>query len=289
MQSFHDEFRLMGEAMAPIFIVAAICIVLELKFSWRVTSGISYRWFQGTMLVLFGWLLVALILPGNALFFARLAEANQFGVFATSGLPMLVMICVGVLALDLTAYLIHRAMHLSPALWRLHAVHHSDETLDASTALRFHPIEFAITAASQALVVYLLGLPISAVSAYFTIALLFNMWEHANIRSGWVPYIVRAAVITPDLHRIHHSSDPKDHDRNFGTVLSFWDRIFGTLKTRPEHEELAFGLDKQAPCQDQSLLDLLLGPFWAQGRHDASQGQSGSPGSSQSTKTVEFR
>jgi hypothetical protein len=159
------------------------------------------------------------------------------------------------LCLDLLSYALHRAQHAVPVLWRLHAVHHSDPDLDFSTSVRRHPFEFVIASGVFWLAV-LLGIPVAVAVAHGTTLFVLAAFSHCNTRwPDWIERLLRPLVVTADLHVIHHSIEPHDAKRNFGAVLSVWDRLFGTFA--PAHPIAAFGvadLDRVAACCPMAML-----------------------------------
>lgn len=173
------------------------------------------------------------------------------------------VIAVSVLALDLAAYLFHRFMHLD-GLWRVHRLHHSDRSFDAATSLRFHPIESALTVVWRLVWVIALGVPYLALLAHGLLSALFNTFTHANLRlPPRLSTALGAVFITPDLHRIHHSLDDSDSRHNFGTIFSFWDRLFGTyrLQTRQNARVPATGVAGISAEQTRGLWQSLWLPF----------------------------
>jgi sterol desaturase/sphingolipid hydroxylase (fatty acid hydroxylase superfamily) len=162
------------------------------------------------------------------------------------------------LALDFVTYALHRLEHAYFPLWRLHAVHHSDNDVDVSTAVRHHPFEAIFNGVSLTLFVILLGTPPAAVAGYAALALAAQFFQHANFRlPGAVDRLLGLAIVTPGQHRVHHSAAPEHHMANFGTVLSVWDRWLRTLKSpRPEESPLVFGVTP-------FLADRYATPFWA--------------------------
>ena len=171
--------------------------------------------------------------------------------------PWLVL-AVSLLLLDALSYALHRLQHLRP-LWRFHAVHHADEQVDLTTGLRHHPGEALVNAAIGGVVLTLLGLPPWAAAAYGMLAPIFDMWTHVNFAlPPRLERMLSAVIVTPGVHRIHHSDDPADYGANFGGILTIWDRIFSTWRP-PTQSWLRFGLGTSGL---PGLLQALIAPFW---------------------------
>jgi sterol desaturase/sphingolipid hydroxylase (fatty acid hydroxylase superfamily) len=169
-----------------------------------------------------------------------------------------------VATLDASRYAAHVALHRVPALWRLHRVHHSDRAVDCSTSLRFHPLEALVTAGVQLVVVAALGAPVAAVIVCEAATILVGLFAHGNVRMpARVDAWLRRALVTPDMHRIHHSVDMRESNRNFGVVLSCWDWLFGTYVAQPTqgHDAIVLGLAEIRDARASSLGWLLVSPF----------------------------
>jgi sterol desaturase/sphingolipid hydroxylase (fatty acid hydroxylase superfamily) len=166
-----------------------------------------------------------------------------------------------VAAQTLVAYWTHRAMHAAPLFWRVHRVHHADTFVDVSTSLRHHPVELLVTAPATATVILLTGAPVSVVLASETFLVAATLWGHADIR---LPHRLDRALglvlVTPRLHRVHHSPERRFHDSNYGDTFTLWDRLFGTFSDEPQR--MRVGLDGQGDRAD-NLLDQVLSPLHA--------------------------
>ena len=137
------------------------------------------------------------------------------------------VLLAGVLAIDLYIYIVHRLQHIVFVLWRFHVVHHADTAVDASTALRHHPLEYLVNAVIVNLLFALLGLPLWVVACYGVISLSVALFQHTNVRlPAWLETTLDLVIVGPALHRAHHSSDPAHHNFNFGNVFTIWDRLF---------------------------------------------------------------
>ncbi len=169
----------------------------------------------------------------------------------------------GLLFLDLLSYAAHRLFHAVPPLWRLHSVHHTDIDVDVTTAVRHHPLEFAAIFAATAALAAAVGIPSATVAFYGSIALAAQMLQHANVRlPGGIERWVGALVVTPTFHRLHHSLERADSETNFGTVLSLWDRVFGTARRGATFGEPAgFGVAELSAARYQRLPWMLVTPL----------------------------
>jgi sterol desaturase/sphingolipid hydroxylase (fatty acid hydroxylase superfamily) len=184
-------------------------------------------------------------LPVSTLAAAALARATGTGLGHVVALPWGALFVLTLLARSFVTYWVHRLSHSVPLLWRLHRVHHGDRAVDVSTTLRNHPIELALTIPAAAGTVLLLGPPISVVLAVDTLLFALALWQHADIRTPAEP-LLGSLLVTPGLHRAHHSPRRTDHDRNFGDVMILWDHLFGTYAV-PVDRDSAVGLEEAMP------------------------------------------
>jgi sterol desaturase/sphingolipid hydroxylase (fatty acid hydroxylase superfamily) len=177
---------------------------------------------------------------------------------------LLPAVAVSVVTLDAASYVTHRLLHRVPALWAVHRVHHADFDCDSTTAFRFHPAEALILNAVHAAAITIFGLPAPGVLAYVAVAQSVTILEHTNVR---IPTMVdrhlRRVLVTPDMHRIHHSARPGEGDTNFATIFPLWDRLFGTYRAEPAdgHEAMRLGLQRFRTAKDLTLPWTLLLPF----------------------------
>ncbi|WP_415401709.1 sterol desaturase family protein [Tateyamaria sp. SN3-11] len=192
--------------------------------------------------------LMAIALPFLAVGAAIDAQAQGWGLFNALMLPTWIEVVAAILILDLAIWAQHLITHKVPILWRLHQVHHADVDMDVTTAIRFHPVEIALSMLLKIGLVYLLG-PAAIAAILFEIILNGTaMFNHANIRLPlWLDAIVRRVLVTPDMHRVHHSVHRHEHDSNYGFALSIWDQMFGTYIPQPAagHDEMEVGLEWQ--------------------------------------------
>jgi sterol desaturase/sphingolipid hydroxylase (fatty acid hydroxylase superfamily) len=202
-------------------------------------------------------------LPVSGLAVAVIAQRQGWGLLQRFPLPPAATLGVALLARSLVSYAVHVAMHKVPALWRVHRVHHTDVFLDVSTTVRFHPLEFLIQLGPTALVILGLGLPPWTIMLYELVDTATNLFIHANARiPARLDTGLRFLLVTPDMHRVHHSALPAETDSNYGVVVPWWDRLFGTYRAGVrDPRETPLGLEE---CQDRrasSLGWLLALPF----------------------------
>ncbi len=266
-------FRL--SVFAGVFLAMAL---LELLIPKRVPGAPkARRWLTNIAIGGIDSLIVRLmalfVIPLAAVAAAIWAEARGWGLFNLLALPAWLEIVLAVVILDLAIYGQHVASHKIPILWRLHKVHHSDVDFDVTTAIRFHPIEIALSMLYKIVLVLILGpLPV-AVVIFEVILNGCAMFNHSNIAlPKGLDRLLRLFLVTPDMHRVHHSAIHRETDSNYGFNLSWWDRLFGTYRPEPEkgHEGMTIGLpDYQSPAPTRLLWSLLL-PFKTDGtRHNA--------------------
>ncbi|MEM8577993.1 MAG: sterol desaturase family protein [Pseudomonadota bacterium] len=192
--------------------------------------------------------IMALALPLLAVGAAVDAQAQGWGLFNWTDWPVWLEVTLAILILDFAIWAQHLVTHKVPLLWRLHRVHHADVDMDVTTAIRFHPVEIGLSMLLKIGLVYLLGPAALAVILFEIILNGTAMFNHANIKLPlWLDGIVRRVLVTPDMHRVHHSVHRHEHDSNYGFALSIWDRMFGTYIAQPEapHETMQTGLEWQ--------------------------------------------
>lgn len=205
-----------------------------------------------------------MVAPSGAVGFALLAEARGWGLFNILAWPPWVEVLLALLVLDLAIYLQHRLFHSAPILWRLHRMHHADLDVDVTTGARFHPIEILLSLGIKFLIILPLGAsPLTVL--FFEIALnVTSMFNHSNVRmSPCMERVVRWLVVTPDMHRVHHSILRRETDSNFGFNFPWWDRLFGTYRHQPEagHDGMTLGIDEFRDEKELSLGRMLAQPF----------------------------
>jgi len=215
------------------------------------TQPRSRRWFTNWGIVILDTItlrLLALALPLLAVGAALDAQANGWGLMHSLDVPLWLAVVATVLIFDFAIWAQHLITHKVPILWRLHRVHHADRDMDVTTAIRFHPVEIALSMLLKIGLVYLLGPPAIGIVLFEIILNGTAMFNHANIRLPlWLDAIVRQVLVTPDMHRVHHSVHRYEHDSNYGFALSVWDRMFGTYMPQPDagHDDMTVGLEWQ--------------------------------------------
>lgn len=219
------------------------------------------RWLANIGLGAANMLIARWILPISGAF---VASAHGIGLFHQFALPVWAEIVIGVLLLDLLNYAIHRAMHVWPLLWRVHNIHHTDLDVDFTTGVRHHPLESIVVLVVTALAIFALGLSPLALAAYLAGRAVIDITSHANIRvPAGLDRVLRWVIITPDMHRIHHSAWQPETDSNYGTLLSVWDRLFGSYCAAPRDGQKAMTLGLEH-WRDEAALGiggLMLMPF----------------------------
>jgi len=222
------------------------------------------RWPSNLGVVLLNTLFVRALLPVTAVSMAMLAEQRGWGLFHASGpLPAWLVIPATVVLLDLAIYLQHVLFHAVPILWRLHRMHHADLDVDVTTGARFHPIEIVLSMLLKFGVIATLGPSPLGVLVFELLLSTGSLFNHGNLRfSLQADEILRWIVVTPDMHRVHHSAAPEETNRNFGFTLSWWDWIGGTYRAQPAagHAGMALGIAQFRNVSDLRLDRLLLQP-----------------------------
>jgi sterol desaturase/sphingolipid hydroxylase (fatty acid hydroxylase superfamily) len=264
-------------AFGGVFALMAACEILVPRRAQRI--GRSRRWPSNIGIVVLDTLLVRLLFPITAVGVALLAEARGWGLFAALGLPQWASIVLGVILLDLAIYLQHVLFHAVPALWRLHRMHHADLEFDVTTGTRFHPIEILLSMGIKLGVVAALGVPAVAVLIFEVLLNATSMFNHANVHiPESIDRILRFLVVTPDMHRVHHSIVRRETNSNFGFNLPWWDRLFGTYRDQPAagHDGMTIGIEQFRDPRELRLDRMLIQPFHDQvGRYPIGGGTDG--------------
>ncbi len=232
----------------------------------------SRRWLTNLSMVVLSSALLRVAFPAAAVGAAIWAEANGYGLMRLAGFGG---IAAGVLAfviLDFAIWLEHLASHKIPLLWRIHRMHHSDTGFDVTTALRFHPLEILLSMLWKATVIVALGPPVLSVLIFEVVLNGTSMFNHSNIGIGdRVDRALRRIVVTPDMHRVHHSTDPAETDSNYGFNFVFWDRLFATYTRSPKrgHGGMEIGLPAWRGGEPAGLIWSLALPFRSLGCRQA--------------------
>jgi sterol desaturase/sphingolipid hydroxylase (fatty acid hydroxylase superfamily) len=248
-----------------VFVSAFILIALGETFHPRKKLGkpTARRWVANGLLSV-THIAVDALYPVGAVLVATLALKNPYGLLNHPIVPFALRCALALILLDLVRYATHYLFHRIPFLWRIHQVHHSDPDFDLTTGVRTHPGEVFLAEGVGLLAIVLLAPPPLAVIALGIGTALQNFFSHANLRlPNWVDAVLRLFMVTPDLHRIHHSEDITEQNTNFGVLVSCWDRLFGTYLASPAqgHEKMGVGLLGFQDARSMNVLHLLAMPF----------------------------
>lgn len=248
--------------LGVFFGVFAVMALWELISPRRVlTVSKTVRWVNNIGLVFLNSFVVRLLFPAAAVGVAVFASEQGWGIFNYYDLPFWVAVIVCVVAMDFTIYLQHVMVHAVPALWRLHRVHHADPDFDVTTGSRFHPIEIILSMLIKFSVIVVLGPPVVAVVIFEVLLNATAMFNHSNVRLNLtLDKFLRLFVVTPDMHRVHHSVEDDETNSNFGFNLPWWDRLFGTYKDQPRggHDNMTIGIHDYNDAKQVSWLSGML-------------------------------
>ncbi|MFP5506361.1 MAG: sterol desaturase family protein [Gammaproteobacteria bacterium] len=211
----------------------------------RLTQPKTVRWANNIGLVFFNSFLVRLAFPAAAVGMAVFAREQGWGVLNYFAVPYWLAVVAAVVVLDFFIWLQHVMVHAVPALWRLHRMHHADLDFDVTTGARFHPLEILLSMLIKFAVIAVLGPPVLAVIVFEVLLNATSMFNHSNVRMpAGVDRVLRLFVVTPDMHRVHHSVEDDETNSNFGFNLPWWDRLFGTYRAQPRagHEGMTIGI-----------------------------------------------
>jgi sterol desaturase/sphingolipid hydroxylase (fatty acid hydroxylase superfamily) len=246
------------------YLVALLLLLLAVETFAPLYAFAVRRWRHALPNLLLTALVIAvnLLLAFLTVATVKWAEHRGVGLLQWIELPPLLGLLIGVLGLDLFAYFAHAVMHSSEVGWRLHQVHHTDDYVDVTTALRQHPCETLVRIAFQLAGIVVFGTPTLTVIIYLTISGLNAQLEHANVRlpQRW-DQIFQLIWVTPNMHKAHHSRHRPETNSNYGNIFSIWDRLFGTYTPRVHWATLRYGLDEGEANSNESLLALLKSPF----------------------------
>lgn len=241
------------------------CALAEWRWPRRqVGPARPLRWSANIAVSVVGSLLVRLAVPLLAVQAAVLADAEGWGLLNLVSLPLGAAVLLSALLLDLLIYWQHRLFHAVPLLWRLHRMHHSDTHIDVSTGIRFHPVEIALSMLLKVAAVLLLGAPALGVLLFEVLLNASALFNHSNLRlPSALDSGLRRWVVTPDMHRVHHSWHRAETDSNFGFCLPWWDYLFGSYRAQPAdgHLAMTIGLQDFRADREQRLDQLLMQPL----------------------------
>ena len=264
-----EAFALANE---PVIRLAFFLVVFAVIGLWEflaprraLTVSKTMRWASNLGLVALNTLLLRLVFPLAAAGIAAFAVANGWGLLNHFQVPFWIAVPVAVVAMDFVIWLQHVMVHAVPALWRLHRVHHADLDYDVTTGARFHPIEIALSMLIKLATIAVLGPPVLAVVIFEVLLNATAMFNHGNIRLPVAfDAVLRWVVVTPDMHRVHHSIEDDETNSNFGFNLPWWDRLFGTYRAQPRagHQAMTIGILGHGDPREVARLDgMLMLPF----------------------------
>ena len=258
----HAEGWIRLAAFAAVFAAVALWEYARPRRAARYSR--RERWPHNLGLLLVDGLVVRLLAPGAALAVALAAEQRSWGLLNQAGVPYWLAFPLAIVALDLVIYFQHIMFHAVPTLWRLHRVHHADQDFDVTTGTRFHPVEILLSVVVKCAAVAAIGAPALAVLVFEVLLNATAMFNHANASlPAWAERWTRWLVVTPDMHRVHHSVVYDESSSNFGFNLPWWDRLFRTYRGQPEagHLNMTIGIEDFREPGDLRLDRMLLQPF----------------------------
>jgi len=251
--------------------LCAFVAILAAMALWEIMAprraqaiGRWRRWPGNLGIALINSLAVRLVFPVAAVGMGTLVEAKGWGLFQILDAPAWVAVLGSILALDLGIYFQHVLFHAVPGLWRLHRMHHADLEIDVTTGARFHPVEILLSMLIKLGIVAAIGAPALGVLLFEVLLNLTSMFNHGNVRMGpGLDRLLRLFVVTPDMHRVHHSIERRETDSNFGFNLPWWDRLFGTYRAQPAlgHHGMTIGLKDFREEGELRLDRMLFQPF----------------------------
>jgi sterol desaturase/sphingolipid hydroxylase (fatty acid hydroxylase superfamily) len=261
-----NELVLQNEIVIRLGFFFAVFAVMAL---WEVvaprralTVSKAMRWANNLGLVFFNTLILRLIFPAAAVGMAAFASEQGWGIFNYYNVSPVIAIVVSVVAMDFIIYLQHVMVHAVPVLWRLHRVHHADLDFDVTTGARFHTIEIILSMLIKFATIVVLGPPVVAVIIFEVLLNATAMFNHSNVRLPLgLDRILRWILVTPDMHRVHHSVEDDEANSNFGFNLPWWDRLFGTYRDQPRagHQGMVIGIHTY---RNPRLVSWLHGMLW---------------------------
>lgn len=264
-----DEFILVNE---PFIRLGFFFGILALIGLWEVvaprrglTVSKSVRWGSNLGIVVLNTVVLRLLFPAAAVGMAFFAGEQGWGIFNYYAVPYWLAVVVSVIALDFVVWLQHIMVHAIPLFWRLHRMHHADLDFDVTTGARFHPLEIILSMLIKFSAIIVLGPPVVGVVIFEVLLNATAMFNHGNIRLPLkLDRVLRWFVVTPDMHRVHHSVEDDEANSNFGFNLPWWDRLFGTYRDQPRggHDGMTIGIRKfREPQQVSWLNGMLILPF----------------------------
>lgn len=286
---------LMWTTIAQIVLPFLLCLLLvplERAFPRRAgQESFAPRWRANALIAVAGVLVALLVGQVMTKTLAKLGGSISVVSIAALPIPGAVKMIASLLIMDFLAYLLHVVAHKIEILWRLHRIHHCDNHFDASTGLRHQPLEGAINLCLLIVCYAALGLPLLVIAIYGVVFAAHSVFSHANIAiPPRVDRWLRLVIVTPDLHRIHHSVDPREYNGNYGQILPWWDWMFGTLRTVSAEQQMKmnFGVQELGDCNQASAMKLILLPFRAS-NPSAQRGQKRPKGRASTSRSAKAR
>ena len=261
VMNYEKEIR-----MGFFFGMLAIIGVWEILAPKRaLTVSKTVRWVNNLGLVFFNSFIIRLVFPIAAIGVAAMAQENGWGLLNNIEMPVWLAAVLAIIIMDLVIYIQHVMVHAIPVLWRLHRVHHADPDYDVTTGARFHTLEIILSMGIKFCTIVLLGPPVFAVIIFEVVLNATAMFNHGNIRlPKSIDQVLRLFLVTPDMHRVHHSIEDDETNSNFGFSLPWWDRLFGTYRDQPRagHEGMVIGIRQFKKAKDVSwITGMLTLPF----------------------------
>lgn len=269
----------------PLIRLSAFVVIFAAMALWEIAAprrrqsfGRLQRWPSNLGVVVINTLILRFVFPTAAVGVALIAEERGWGFFQAIGAPAWLAVASSVLLLDFVIYLQHVLLHATPVLWRFHRMHHADLEFDVTTGVRFHPIEIIASMVVKLGAVAALGAPALAVLIFEVLLNATSMFNHANVRlPARLDRVLRWIVVTPDMHRVHHSVLPRETNSNFGFNVPWWDRLFGTYRAQPcaGHEGMTIGIAQFREPRELRLDRMLMQPIrelpWPLGQSKAAE------------------
>jgi sterol desaturase/sphingolipid hydroxylase (fatty acid hydroxylase superfamily) len=254
-----------AELRLSVFIaVLALMVIWELLAVRRAGAHRAQRWPGNVLIVVLEVLLLQLLFPLAAVGAALYSSFNNIGLFHYIDIPIWWKMIIAFFVLDLAVYLQHRLFHRVPILWRLHRMHHTDTAIDVTTGVRFHPIEIILSMLIKWGVILAIGAPIYSVIAFELVLNACALFNHSNVKMPMaVDRFLRGLIVTPDMHRVHHSTSQEEHNSNFGVSVPWWDWLFASYQAQPKagHLDMEIGLEQFRDSSENRVDRLLTQPF----------------------------
>ena len=257
VMAYEKEIR-----MGFFFGMLAIMAVWEIVAPKRaLTVSKAVRWINNLGLVFFNSFIIRLVFPVAAIGVASIANENGWGLLNAIEIPVWLAAVVAIIIMDLVIYIQHVMVHAIPVLWRLHRVHHADPDYDVTTGARFHTLEIILSMGIKFCTIVLLGPPVFAVIIFEVMLNATAMFNHGNVGlPKKLDKFLRWFIVTPDMHRVHHSIEDDETNSNFGFSLTWWDRLFGTYRDQPRggHTAMKIGIRSYSSAKDVSWISGIL-------------------------------